>query len=62
MIIGKYSAIKGFFLFVLIVLAIVDIIATYNGSSIAKVINCVLVVLGVAGTVRYFWNKWAEKI
>lgn len=58
MIKGKYSALKGFFLGVLIALAMLDVIFTVENSIFVKTVNCIVTVGGIAALVAYLWNKW----
>lgn len=61
MIVGKYSALKGFFLLALVACAMLDIIFTSEGSTFVKVFNCVVTVGGFAALIVYLWNKWKVK-
>jgi len=59
MIIGRYSWIKGFVLFLIVLVLVLDII--FCTKKAVDLLNCGFVVLCGFLIIRHFWNKWAEK-
>lgn len=59
MIIGKYSALKGFSLLLIVLVAVLDIIFAQN--RVVAYINCGVTVVVLSMIVYDLWMKWREK-
>lgn len=59
MIIGKYSALKGFSLLLIVLVAVLDIIFAQN--RVVAYINCGVTVVCLSMIVYDLWMKWREK-
>lgn len=59
MIIGKYSALKGFSLLLIVLVAVLDIIFAKN--AVVSYINCGVTVVVLGMIVYDLWNKWRER-
>lgn len=59
---GKYSAIKGFFLGLIILIVIADLIfvGTHDSNAVDW-INAVFTMGFGLVSVKYLWDKWKEK-
>lgn len=56
---GKYSALKGFSLLLIVLAACLDII--FARTAVVSYINCGVTVVVLAMIVYDLWNKWREK-
>ena len=58
-IVGKYSALKGFSLLLIVLVAVLDIIFAQN--RVVAYLNCGVAVVVLGMIVYDLWNKWKEK-
>ena len=62
MISGKYSAIKGFTLGLIIAIIIGDLVYTgYHGTTWVGWFNYIVTAAFGIGTVKMLWDRWKDK-
>ena len=62
MITGKYSALKGFSLLILVAVMVLDLIFTVEGPSpVTRWGNLIVAECFGIGLIQYLWSRWKDK-